>query len=308
MNESDREPLVSICCLTYNHEPYIRDAIEGFLMQKTDFPFEILIHDDASTDGTADIIREYEAKYPNIIKPIYQTENQYSKGIKVSQVHQFPRAKGKYIAMCEGDDYWIDPYKLQKQVDFLEANPEYSMCFHNALLVYEKKEKRPKQFKKLEEREYFGEEILKEWTIPTASVVFKKDAYTPLFNPNFLYGDTILFLTLAEKGKLWCINEIMSIYRKHIGGLTSYKNANSLENRLKYIRHNEEIGKYFNEKYKNIIEEIVAENYIRLSLFQLRKKDISFIKYLYIGLRKDPQNFLKNISKIISKKISTIIS
>ena len=87
-------------------------------MQKTDFPFEILIHDDASTDGTADIIREYEAKYPDIIKPIYQTENQYSKGIKVSQVYQFPRAKGKYIALCEGDDYWTDPYKLQKQVDF----------------------------------------------------------------------------------------------------------------------------------------------------------------------------------------------
>ena len=84
MNQTNANPLVSICCITYNHEPYIRDAIEGFLMQKTNFPVEILIHDDASTDGTADIIREYEAKYPDIIKPIYQTENQYSKGIKIS--------------------------------------------------------------------------------------------------------------------------------------------------------------------------------------------------------------------------------
>ena len=123
----NKEIIVSICCATYNHQKYIRDAIEGFLMQKTTFPFEILIHDDASTDGTADIIREYEAKYPDIIKPIYQRENQYSKGIKISQVYQFPRAQGKYIALCEGDDYWIDPLKLQKQVDYMERNSRVSM-------------------------------------------------------------------------------------------------------------------------------------------------------------------------------------
>ena len=112
------KPIVSICCITLHHEKYIRDAIEGFLMQKTSFPIEILIHDDASTDDTANIIREYEEKFPNIIKPIYQTENQYSKGISISATYQFPRALGKYIALCEGDDYWTDPLKLQKQVDF----------------------------------------------------------------------------------------------------------------------------------------------------------------------------------------------
>lgn len=112
------DPMVSICCLAYNHVPYIRKCLENFMMQKTNFPFEVLIHDDASTDKTADIIGEYEAKYPNIIKPIYQTENQYSKGVGVTRVYQFPRVKGKYIAMCEGDDYLTDPLKLQKQVDF----------------------------------------------------------------------------------------------------------------------------------------------------------------------------------------------
>lgn len=104
------KPLVSICCLTFNHEPYIRECLDGFLMQKTNFPFEVLIHDDASTDHTADIIREYEVQYPNIIKPIYQNENQYSKGVRVTWTFQFPRAKGKYIAMCEGDDYWTAPF------------------------------------------------------------------------------------------------------------------------------------------------------------------------------------------------------
>jgi len=104
--------VVSISCITYNHAPYIRQCLDGFVMQKTTFPFEILIHDDASTYGTPDIIREYEAKYPGLIKPIYQTENQHSKGVKISQTFNWPRARGKDIALCEGDDYWTDPYKL----------------------------------------------------------------------------------------------------------------------------------------------------------------------------------------------------
>src|SRR5690606_16372266 len=130
-------PLVSICCITFNHVNFIRDAIDGFLMQKTDFPFQILIHDDASTDGTEEIIREYESNHPDIIKPIYETENQYVKGRKGSRTFNFPRAKGKYIAMCEGDDYWIDSLKLQKQVDFLEANPTFSGTFHETRVTIE---------------------------------------------------------------------------------------------------------------------------------------------------------------------------
>ena len=113
-------PLVSISCITYNHEPYIVQALNGFLMQKTSFPFEVLIHDDASTDRTADIIREYEKKFPKIIKPIYQKENQYSKGNRaILASFVYPRAKGKYIALCEGDDYWIDENKLQQQYEDL---------------------------------------------------------------------------------------------------------------------------------------------------------------------------------------------
>lgn len=122
-------PLVSICCETYNHAKYVRDAIESFLIQKTDFAFEILIHDDASTDGTQDIIKEYCAKYPDLFRPIFQNENQHSKGVKIWGDIQFPRARGKYIALCEGDDYWTDPLKLQKQVDFLESHPDYSMVY-----------------------------------------------------------------------------------------------------------------------------------------------------------------------------------
>ena len=119
---------VSIICNAYNQERYIRDALDGFLMQETNFPFEVLVHDDASTDGTADIIREYEQKRPDLIKPIYETENQYHKRDGTIKRLQAERTKGKYVAMCEGDDYWTDPLKLQKQFDFMEAHPEYTLC------------------------------------------------------------------------------------------------------------------------------------------------------------------------------------
>lgn len=114
-------PLVSICCITYNHVKYIRDALEGFLMQKTAFPIEVLIHDDASTDGTADIIRQYETEYTDIIKPIYQQKNRYSRGLPVLTLN-YERVQGKYIALCEGDDCWIDENKLQIQFDFGRIN------------------------------------------------------------------------------------------------------------------------------------------------------------------------------------------
>lgn len=127
--------MVSIICNAYNHEKYIRDALDSFLMQKTDFAFEVLVHDDASTDKTADIIRQYEQKYPDIIKPIYQTENQYSKDVDITGCYQYPRARGKYIAYCEGDDYWIDSLKLQKQVDAMEQHPELDMCTCGAIRV-----------------------------------------------------------------------------------------------------------------------------------------------------------------------------
>ncbi len=120
MSEICQTPVVSVICLTYNHAPYIKECLDGFLMQKTDFTFEVIIHDDASTDGTTDIIREYAAKYPDIIKPIIQAENQYSKHHDFNKILQvcIDRSKGKYIAMCEGDDYWTDSLKFHKQSTF----------------------------------------------------------------------------------------------------------------------------------------------------------------------------------------------
>ena len=128
----EKEIAVSVVCDAYNHEKYIAQCLDGIVMQKTNFAFEVLVHDDASTDKTADIIREYEKKYPELIKPVYQTVNQYTRG--GTERFQYPRVKGKYIAMCEGDDYWTDPLKLQKQYDALEANPDVDICTHRAIM------------------------------------------------------------------------------------------------------------------------------------------------------------------------------
>ena len=229
MNEDTRPLMVTIRCTTYNHEPYIRQCLEGFVMQKTNFRFEAIVHDDASTDGTAAIVREFAEKYPDIIKPIFETENQYSKHDGSLRRIMDEHTHGKYVALCEGDDYWIDPLKLQKQVDFLEANPGYTMCFHNAIEHFENEEKKDCHFSDVKNRDYHDVEIFRQWTIPTASVMFVRMIYTTALyeayidNKKIIFGDLPLFLTCCHYGKIRGNSDVMSVYRRHNGGLTAIK-------------------------------------------------------------------------------------
>src|SRR5690606_22666379 len=214
--------IVSICCITYNHEPYIRECLDGFMMQECDFAFEVLIHDDASTDSTQDIMREYQEKYPDIIKPIIQTENQYSKGIRTIQsTYNFSRAKGKYIALCEGDDYWTDPFKLQKQVDFLEANPDCSVCFHAAR--HQRADNpsnyhihRPKNIP-LDNKFGIKDVILGGGGFMTTNSMIMKKEVIETERPQWMngvpVGDLPLSLFLGVKGEIGYIDEVMSVYR-----------------------------------------------------------------------------------------------
>jgi len=217
-NIENNLPLVSVVCNAYNHEKYIKQCLDGIVMQKTNFLIEILIHDDASTDKTAEIIREYEFNHPNLFKPIYQTENQFSQGKRVTSGIQYPRAKGKYIALCEGDDHWIDPLKLQKQVDFLEANPDYSFCFH----AYNELDDRTQQTKpifrnNLVSRDFQMPEIIMGGggLIGTATIVLRSVYVKKL--PDFCFispaGDYPLVLYLRCNGKAYYSNEVMSNYR-----------------------------------------------------------------------------------------------
>lgn len=226
---SDANVLVSICCLTYNHALYVRQCLDGFVMQKTNFQIEVLIYDDASTDGTQDIIREYEEKYPDIIKPIYQKENQYSKGVRVSLVYNYPRVKGKYIAICEGDDYWTDSYKLQKQVDFLESHPDYVMCSHRFnQYIQEKGLLEEEQDNDFEGADYDLKNLIGgKWLTQTLTVMYRRSALD--LKRYAAYGmsmDMVLLYELLRNGKGYCFPDIMAVYRVHKGGVWSEVSMN----------------------------------------------------------------------------------
>lgn len=265
--------MVSINCLTYNHEKYIRKCLDGFLMQKTNFKFEVLIHDDASTDHTADIIREYEKKYPDIIKPIYQKENQYSKGVKISFTYQYPRAKGKYIAVCEGDDFWTDELKLQKQFDALENNQDCWMCVHKVQHVSENGDKR-NLFRPdaqinagmINSRHFV--ELIENWAFQTSSYFCRKipELCDIEMLPKFFFatdvGDTPLMLLFATKGNVFYIDEIMSCYRQ--GAADSWHNSFKKLSSSKKISHYqkqidmiEEFDSYSNNKFHDICEHLI---------------------------------------------------
>jgi glycosyltransferase involved in cell wall biosynthesis len=211
------KPLVAINCLVYNHEPYLRDCLDGFVMQQTNFPFVAIVHDDASTDGSAAIIREYEEKYPHIFKPIYETENQYSKrdGSLDRIMDEAINATGaKYVAMCEGDDYWIDPLKLQKQVDFMEANPEYGMVV-TAFQQIHNTDSKPFNTIVYTKNEILLDDILQEIWIATMTVMYRVEvtkSYNPSFD-NLLMGDLPLWGYIALNHKIGYLTDITAIYR-----------------------------------------------------------------------------------------------
>ena len=214
--------LVSILCTAYNHEQYIRSALEGFVSQKTGFAFEVLVNDDASSDGTAAIIREYAEKYPEIIRPFYQKENQFSKGIGYIYENIFyPHARGKYFAFCEGDDYWTDESKLQRQVNFLESHPDYSACVHNTTLHY-CNGSRPDELLIPGRGDH---EVLYENVIHgpidayhTSSLMARREIIVQ--TPDFYraatahgFADYAWALLLRLKGGIWFIDRSMSVYR-----------------------------------------------------------------------------------------------
>ena len=227
-------PVVSIICFAYNHENYIKETLNGFAMQKTNFPFEIVIHDDASTDKTADIIREYEKNHPDIFNPIYQVVNQYSleKG-RVTKIC-YTAANGKYIALCEGDDYWIDPLKLQKQVDFLEKNPDYNFSVSAYNTINEKgKVEIGESFKRKKNTLLIRDYIAKRFS-QTSTFLFRNNFELPSWLAEIYAGDQAMLLLAAKDKKIKYHKEVFSIYRLHSGGIDTLNNNYSERNK-KYI-------------------------------------------------------------------------
>lgn len=284
----DIQPVVSVFNWSYNHVNFIRQSIESILEQKTTFPIEIIIHDDASNDGTIEIIREYESKYPRLFRNIIQKENQWSQGKSVMDP-LFKAPRGKYIALTHGDDYWIDPYKLQKQVDFLEANPASAGCFHHAFAIDRNNEElntiyNPYVSKFLS----YNQEMALTWlgsSYATCSLVFRSNILLNL--PNWFKEnacDEFLDILITHNGSLDFIDQKMSVYRITGEGVwTSLSATQQIEVLLNrtLVLYNEA---YFRDKYSSFLIKKIKNLSIELTYDKSLKRKKRF-RYFSIALK-----------------------
>ncbi|MEN9612589.1 MAG: hypothetical protein RLZZ628_3403 [Bacteroidota bacterium] len=255
-------PKVSVCVPTFNHEKFIRQTLDGALMQQTNFDFEIVIGDDASTDNNQQIIQEYVDKYPNIIRAFLHKENQGPKepkefGGRNNVLGLLKACKGSYVALCEGDDYWTDPHKLQKQVDFMDANPDYAISHHNMQVIYE--DGSPEHFfndKNQKTTSSIVDVLEDRWFIATAATLYRNIFLENDFadwHSRAAAGDWALVIQLAATGKIHYFSEAMGVYRKHRGGLSNVQSSTNLyflKNRKQMFS---EVNEWLDFKYESTI-------------------------------------------------------
>lgn len=238
-------PLVSILCITYNHEKYIKECLEGFLMQETTFPVEIIIHDDASIDGTPSILRKYSADHPKLFRLILQQENKFSKNIRPTPI-AIAKSKGVYVAFCDGDDYWVDKKKIERQVSLLESDEKAQLCFHSVYLETAEKTKVKPVFPDLIDiTQVTWSEILMENLVPTSTVVAKREAVlqSPSWFSKMLMGDWPRWVMACLNGPALAINEPMTVYRRHEAGVWSgLSKARQFDNKITFYYVMENYG------------------------------------------------------------------
>lgn len=250
-------PLVTVVVMTYNHERFLRRCLDGIAMQRTDFPFEALVIDDASTDSNPEIIREYAARYPRIFRPFLKKGNGYSRGISRYADTAVPEARGKYMALCEGDDYWTDPGKLQLQADFLESHPKYSCCFHLYRIIEEGREKTPQKiFNLRHSRRCYLHDMLVEMQPQTATMMFRMSLFDhdgelrEHMRRGQIY-DTRLYLALINYGRAYGICRYMSVYRIHAGGVSQNINRN-IDVEARHLRVLGTYTGYYQSRYRHL--------------------------------------------------------
>jgi glycosyltransferase involved in cell wall biosynthesis len=301
------EPLVSVCCLAYNHVKYISNALDGILMQRTNFSFEVIIHDDASTDGTTSIIQEYENKYPENISVIYQKVNQYTKGLAPDAHFVFPKARGKYIALCEADDYWTDPYKLQKQVNILENNTDYGLVHTELDHYYIKSNKYVKNHWSTNKVNNQSGDIYNsllvglESMIYTCTVCFRStyvknnNAYNNIIKQKFFMMDTPLWLHIAINSKIGYLSESTTV--RNVLPF-SFTQGRSFDYNMKYIESLWRMVEYFHQiRPINENERVMARN-----IYYRKKIELCFTYYSGRNILEDSYaNLGKEYKSIIIK-------
>lgn len=304
----NQEVLVAVQCITYNHENYIRECLEGFIMQKTNFKFVAIVHDDASTDNTASIIREYAEKYPNIIKPIFESENQYSKGNLSNVMRNAVFSTGaKFVANCEGDDFWTDPLKLQKQVDYMERHPDCSMLAHKTYLV-DADTKEILSIKSVDDYKdnYTIEDAIRGFgrIMCTCSYIHKKEVYE--YMPNFARvspcGDYILPILASRFGYIGFIPEVLSAHRVGVKGsiTTNWKGNYSKreEYNLQYDKMLKALDKDTDYKYSGLIKQesnaLWFRTYLEYGMYDYLKNEPYRSLYVSLPLQLKIKHYIKN--------------
>jgi len=278
---------VSITCVAFNHEYCISDALDSFLMQETDFAFEIVINDDASTDRTVDILKEYETAFPNIVKPVYQTENQFSQGVNTMAI-MFPKIKGEYVAFCDGDDYWIDKEKLKIQVEEMEKHPDVDMCFHSTYKLVDNVREDVASRHADRTKVFTPQEVILGGGVfcPTASLLFTNRLISSL--PNWfetaIPGDFVSQIMGAARGGALYLDRSMAVYRVGVESswtvsetLKSSKSRQSVLNRFK--EQLDFINQYLDFKFKDEIEKIIHD--ANLDFIKTRTIDVSVREEVY---------------------------
>lgn len=309
-----KDYILTVYCLAFNHEKYIEKTLKGFVEQITEYPFKVVVHDDASTDSTRKIIQRYAEEYPDIIFPIYQDENQYSQGKGIFENFIKPCVEGKYIAICEGDDYWCDPNKLQKQISYMEQNPDCSLCVHNTEMIDENGKSKNVYFNKSSvEQDYSAEEIIEcggGGLFHTSSFVMRADIR--LAQPREFkikgIGDYTQAMFMALNGAVHYFPDVMSKYR--VGSINSWvkKNSSDVEKYKKYVMcamedidKIDEMTAYKYTKSFDIAKKRFWYNYL------LKKKKIFFIlfnrEYRHFFIEKGMKTSAKTVVKLIIGKI-----
>lgn len=262
--EKDKNDIkVSVLVITYNHELFLRECLDSIVCQKTNFPFEVIVHDDKSSDGTTKIIEEYKQKYPNLIVPIYEKENQYLLGKSILEDCVLPYARGKYIALCEGDDRWCDENKLQKQYNFMETHSKYVACFHNTI-YHDLSGKVPNfEFNNIKKNTIVNAKLAFKYVVHTTSFFIKKSNFKKFeFGRGFIMGDYVLFTSVFASGPMMILPDVMSIYNTHnpqgvmCQEVNTSKRRSILGQQIKYLEKYNEYTKY---KYNREIQDHIVK-------------------------------------------------
>lgn len=296
----ENKPLVSICCTTYNHEKFIAQAIEGFLLQQTDFEFEIVIGEDCSTDSTAQIIKEYELKYPNKFRVYYNSPNI---GVTPNWKQTLNACKGEFIAICEGDDYWTNPHKLSKQVSFLQNNPDFTVCFHCPIIYDELTNQftEDSRVKELPDITTIDDLALANY-IHSNTVVYRNNKEVLLqFNEiDTPIADFVFSMLNAKYGKIMKLDDAMAVYRIHNGGVWS---GIAIEKRTaQSVTMLESMLPYFTQE---IQEKILKQKaFILFELFINFMQNNEFLKSLEIYESLVPGPYMNEVKDILFKRIT----